>query len=44
MGHLPPDFYCEDKTTFDLLLADPVSEKATVQAGAPDSMPHGIYV
>ena len=43
-GPLPPGLYCEDKATFDLLVADPSIETATVPAGSPSPLLHGLQV
>ncbi|MCJ2044152.1 hypothetical protein MKK58_06350 [Methylobacterium sp. J-078] len=44
MGSLPPGLYCEDRATFDLLVADPSVETATVPAGLPSPLLHSMRV
>jgi len=43
-GGLTPGLYCEDRATFDLLVADPNIETATVPAGSPSPLLHGMRV
>lgn len=44
VGSLPPGLYCEDEATYAMLLADPAYETATVPAGSPSPMLHGLQV
>lgn len=43
-GALPPGLYCEDKAAYDALVADPAIETATVPAGSPSPLLHGMRV
>lgn len=44
VGSLQPGLYCEDEATYAMLLADRAYETATVPAGSPSPMLHGLQV